>query len=452
MKKFTLLFVSTLISCITLFASIEVNGIYYQLDSVNHTATIVKDTINGYQSLTEVVIPETITSEDVTYTVTAIGDDAFAGCTALTTVELPNTLEVIGYRAFEASGLTQITLPGSVTDIYLNAFSNCSAIESIKISDGITSVADMLFSSCAALTTLELGKDVQSIGMIAFMGSNALTEITCHAVVPPSVSMMVFASSIFESATLYVPAESIDAYKEASTWKDFLNIKAIGDTTITTPTITVIEVEGIFYKLNSEKYTATVVEDTINDYQTIVDLVIPETITHNEANYIVNNIGDGAFMGCPELTTIELPSTMETIGMAAFLNSPEIKTVTCHAVVPPTFTITFVDVFLDEVSATATLIVPEGSVEAYQEAPIWKYFTNITTIQNGSTTDLKNQTEEDVLIYSNGNTIYFEGLTTEYKIFNASGKLIYKGTETSLSLPKGSYIVRINNQVAKVVL
>ena len=87
MKKFTLLFVSTLISCITLFASIQqVNGIYYSLDSVNHTATIVKDTIDGYQSLTEVIIPETITSEGVTYTVTAIGDDAFAGCTALTTV------------------------------------------------------------------------------------------------------------------------------------------------------------------------------------------------------------------------------------------------------------------------------------------------------------------------------------------------------------------------------
>ena len=399
MKKFTLLFVSTLISCITLFASIQqVNGIYYSLDSVNHTATIVKDTIDGYQSLTEVIIPETITSEGVTYTVTAIGDDAFAGCTALTTVELPNTLEVIGYRAFEASGLTQITLPSSVTDIYLNAFLNCSAIESIKISDGITSVADMLFSSCAALTTLELGKDVQSIGMIAFMGSIALTEITCHAVVPPSVSMMVFASSIFESATLYVPAESIDAYKEASTWKDFLNIKAIGDTTITTPTITVIEVEGIFYKLNSEKHTATVVEDTINDYQTIVNLVIPETITHNEANYIVNNIGDGAFMGCPELTTIELPSTMETIGMAAFLNSPEIKTVTCHAVVPPTFTITFVDAFLDSVCSVATLIVPAGSEEAYKNATFWKDFAVITS--ETEPTALDNQTQQEIIIFS----------------------------------------------------
>ena len=65
---------------------------------------------------------------------------------------------------------------------------------------------------------------------------------------------------------------------------------------------------------------------------------------------------------------------------------------------------------------------------------------------------LQDVTEEDVLIYSNGSTLYFKGLTTEYKVFNISGKLIYKGTETSLSLPKGSYIVRINNQVAKVVL
>ena len=157
-------------------------------------------------------------------------------------------------------------------------------------------------------------------------------------------------------------------------------------------------------------------------------------------------------MGCPELTTIELPSTMETIGMAAFLNSPEIKTVTCHAVVPPTFKVTAIDVFLDSVCSVSTLIVPAGSVDAYKNARFWKDFANIITIPTEPTTDLKNQTEEEVLIYSNGNTIYFDGLSTEYKVFNISGKLIYKGTETSLSLPKGSYIVRINNQVAKVVL
>ena len=156
-------------------------------------------------------------------------------------------------------------------------------------------------------------------------------------------------------------------------------------------------------------------------------------------------------MGCPKLTTIELPSTMETIGMAAFLNSPEIKTVTCHAVVPPTFTVTFVDAFLDEVCSVATLIVPAGSEEAYKNATFWKDFAVITT-QTDPTTALNNQNEEIVLIYSNNNTIYFNNLTTTYQIFNVSGKLIYEGTKSSLTLPNGTYIVRINNQNTKVVL
>ena len=451
MKKIYLLFVSTLISCFTLFASIEVKGIHDELNSENHTAIVVQN--GNYTNLTEVIIPATITSEEVTYRVTAIGDMAFSDCSTLTSIELPNTLDSIGFSAFyNATSLTQINIPSSVIKIGWQAFGGCKSLLSINIPDGVTSISDMTFASCSSLTTIELGSGIQSIAMMAFANASAITQFTCHATVPPSVGMMAFMGVPVASATLYVPEGSIEAYKEASTWEDFSVIKAIGDTTTTIiPTIEIIEVEGIFYQLNSEKHTATVVEDTINDYQTIVDLVIPETITHNEANYIVNNIGDGAFMGCPKLTTIELPSTMETIGMAAFLNSPEIKTVTCHAVVPPTFTVTFVDAFLDSVCSVATLIVPAGSEEAYKNATFWKDFAVITT-QTDPTTALNNQNEEIVLIYSNNNTIYFNNLTTTYQIFNVSGKLIYEGTESSLTLPNGTYIVRINNQNTKVIL
>ena len=456
MKKISLLFVSTLISCFTLFASIEIDGINYELDSENHTATVIRnqtdDGIN-YPNATNVIIPATITSEDVTYTVTSIDDMAFSECESLTSVVLPNTIDTIGLSAFmNATSLTEIEIPNSVVCIHYQAFNSCSALKSISIPDNITTIYEHTFAGCSSLTAVELGSGIQKLAMFAFANNTALTEITCHAVVPPSVSMMPFLGTPVASVTLYVPEGSVDAYKEADEWKNFATIKVIGDTTTTTPTTpTIIEVEGIFYKLNSEKNTATVVEDTINDYQTIVDLVIPETITHNEANYIVNNIGDGAFMGCPKLTTIELPSTMETIGMAAFLNSPEIKTVTCHAVVPPTFTVTFVDAFLDSVCSVATLIVPAGSEEAYKNATFWKDFTVITT-QTDPTTALNNQNEEIVLIYSKNNTIYFNNLTTTYQIFNVSGKLIYEGTESSLTLPKDTYIIRANNHTVKIAL
>ena len=455
MKKINLLFVSTLISCFTLFANVELNGIHYELNSENNTATVVGNKVEGinYPNLTEVVIPATITSEEVTYRVTAIGDMAFSDCSTLTSVELPNTLDSIGFSAFyNATSLVNVNIPSSVIKIGWQAFGSCKSLLSINVPDGVTSISDMTFSGCSSLTTVELGSGIQSIAMMGFANAKAITEFTCHAAVPPTVGMMAFASAIYQSATLYVPESSIDAYKEASEWKKFSVIKAIGDTTSTiVPTIVTVEIDGIFYTLDSEKNTAAVAKDTINDYQSIINLVIPETVTYNNVNYTVNTIKDGAFIGCPNLTTIELPKTLETIGMAAFLNSPEIKKVTCHAVVPPTFTMPFIDAFLDEVCSVATLIVPAGSEEAYKNATFWKDFAVITT-QTDPTTAVNNQNEEIVLIYSNNNTIYFNNLTTTYQIFNVSGKLIYEGTETSLTLPNGTYVVRINNQITKVVL
>ena len=142
MKKINLLFVSTLISCFTLFANVEVNGIHYKLNSENNTAIVMENKVEGvnYPELTEVVIPATITSEEVTYRVTAIGDRAFSDCSTLTSVELPNTLDSIGYSAFyNATSLVNVNIPSSVIKISGQAFGNCKSLLSINIPDGVTS-------------------------------------------------------------------------------------------------------------------------------------------------------------------------------------------------------------------------------------------------------------------------------------------------------------------------
>lgn len=521
MKKIILLFVSALISCFNLFANVEIDGINYQLDSDNNTATVVGnvvDTVN-YPNAIDVVIPETVTYEGVNYTVTTIGDMAFLECSTLNTIELPNTIKYIGISAFNASGLTQIVIPAGIENIAYSAFAYCESLIFAKIPDGITLVPEFVFSSCSSLTTIEIGSDVETIGMMAFASSNAITEFTCYALVPPKCGMMAFANSIFANATLNVPEESVEAYKNADVWKDFSVVKAIG---ADVPTVTVIEVDGINYQLDFDNNTATVVKnivDTVN-YPNVTDVVIPETVTYNDADYTVTFIGDMAFSACSTLTSIELPSTVESIGfsafyqatslkeieipssvvkigwqafgsceslvsikvpdgvtsisdmtfsscsslttvelgsgvesigMIAFLGAEAITEITCNAIVPPVFTATYLPVFSDTIYNVATLIVPEGSVDAYKNATIWSDFSNITS-QTDTTGILENQNQQEVLVYTNSNTIYFDGLTTEYQVFNISGVLVYKGAETSLTLPNGIYIVRVKNQVKKVVL
>ena len=70
-----------------------------------------------------VTIPESVTYNGKTYSVTSIGWAAFDGCSGLTSVTIPNSLTSIGTFAFEnCSGLTSVTIPNSVTTIFGSAF------------------------------------------------------------------------------------------------------------------------------------------------------------------------------------------------------------------------------------------------------------------------------------------------------------------------------------------
>ena len=110
--------------------------------------------------------------------VTNIGEDAFNGCTGLTSVIIPNSVTSISEYAFKGcTGLTSVTIPNSVTSIEIAAFESCTGLTSITIPNSVTSIGTFAFCDCTGLTSITIPNSVTSIDYMAFMGCTGLKQI-----------------------------------------------------------------------------------------------------------------------------------------------------------------------------------------------------------------------------------------------------------------------------------
>ncbi len=252
----------------------KVDGICYNLNSGNFTATV---TYSGYPynndytghyggglKYVDVQIPSTIIYNDVEYTVTAIGDyafydcessilmssvtipstvtyigkNAFWKCTNLTSVTIPSSVTSIGNNAFfGCSGLTSVTIGNSVTSIGESAFYYCSGLTSVTIPNSVTSIGNWAFYNCSGLTSVTIPNSVTSIGSYAFYGCSSLTDVFCYAENVPTTKDDAFNNSHISSLTLHVPATSLSSYQATDPWSFFGTIVALTLPQCTKPTI-----------------------------------------------------------------------------------------------------------------------------------------------------------------------------------------------------------------------
>lgn len=159
--------------------------------------------------------------------VTLIGDYAFGYTSGFTSFTIPPSVTTFGSRVFyNFSGLNSVTIDYASNAILgRNQFSG-SSITSLTIGSNPTSIGEGMFRTCTKLTTLVIPSNISSINNYAFDGCSGLTSITVHSVTPPTLGYGAFDNT--NDCPIYVPPESVDAYKAASGWSNYASrIQAI---------------------------------------------------------------------------------------------------------------------------------------------------------------------------------------------------------------------------------
>ena len=309
---------AVLLSLPMLAEEVEIGGINYDLNGETLQATVIRKSSGEYPG--EVVIPESVEYRGTAYSVTSIGYAAFYSSSGLTSVTIPNSVTSIGKEAFRgSSGLTSVTIGNSVTSIGYGAFYSCSGLTSVTIGNSVESIEGMAFEGCSGLTSVTIPNSVTSIGNAAFRKCSKLIDVYCYAKNVPSTVSDAFVGSSPEFATLHVPAGSVESYRANVPWSDFKNIVELP------PFSGEVEIDGINYDLNGETKQATVVSKS-DKYSG--DVVIPESVTHDETAYSVTGIGKEAFKFCSDLTSVTIGNSVTSIGYQAFLGCYGLTSVT----------------------------------------------------------------------------------------------------------------------------
>ena len=237
-----------------------------------------------HSGLESIVLPESITkieyrvftncrklvSVTIPESVTYIDSGAFWECTKLSSINIPTKrLNTIGSEAFANTGLTSIHIPDNVTTILERAFMDCKELTSVTLSDNLLSIGNYAFGNCVKLSSITLPDKITTVSACLFYGCTAMSNITlpqnvtyikggafmlctsleditlpenivsidgdafdrctslnkiyCMPNTPPGVTES-FYEPLLETCTLYVPSGTVDSYKAAIYWQDFVNV------------------------------------------------------------------------------------------------------------------------------------------------------------------------------------------------------------------------------------
>ena len=304
-----------MVATVAMAYDFEVDGIYYNIVS---EATV---SVSGKNSSVagEVVIPDKVVYNGVTYIIRSIAQNAFSRRTEMTSVIVGDSVKTIAANAFyNCSGLKEVTIGHSVSkiDIYSftgctgilkvtfnnknisHGFSNKTSIKEVVISDNTVTIGDGAFYMCTGLEELVIGNNVVSIGEQAFRYCSGLTKIK----IPNSVTEI-----------------------EGSAFSD---CTGIGEFTIPDSVVRIGDLA--FYGCTNLKKV--------------------------RIGNGVKTLGDAVFQKCSNLSSVQLGKNTETIGKSAFAYCSSLKEI----IIPKSVT-TIGDEAFSDCSALHKVIIEDGN-------------------------------------------------------------------------------------------
>ena len=451
----------------------EVNGIYYKIEYSKATVTDADGNMGTPDYSGEVTIPETVTYNGTTYPVTIIGDDAFYGCSGLTSIEIPNSVTKIErYVFYNCIGLTSINIPNSVTYIAESAFQGCTGLTSITVDvnnpnydsrnncnaliatasnrlllgcqntiipNSVTQIWHCAFLGCRGLTSINIPSSVTYIGIQAFLYCSGLTSID----IPNSV--IEIGDRAFKDCTRLTSIDIPNSVKYLGDWVFYgcynLTSATIGDSVTSIGQCTFYECSRLTSVTIGNSVT-TIDRLAFNICSSLTRINIPNSVTY---------IGDEAFYKCSSLTSITIPSSVTFIGKWAFEDCSSLNDVYSYIPDPSAVSVGYngssVFYLSSQDYTNRTLHVPAGSVAAYQADTRWSDFfvliveigpvqaesikLNVTTagLNEGATlqltaTVLPEDCAEKTVLWSSNNpnvaTVDSNGLVTTHSVGTAT--------------------------------
>ena len=322
-----------------------------------------------------------LTNVDINGCVTSITINSFSGASSLSSVTIADSVSGIGYNAFRGCvSLTQINLPTGLTYIADSLFYNCTALTQINLPTGLTIIYSYAFRNCQSLTSVTIPDSVTSIRQDAFNGCRSLTKIIINSITPYSLYSNVFDDT--NNCPIYVPCESVNAYKSASDWRRYAS-RIVGDcpfsgkwlATYSDSHTESAQCDSSSAITNNEITKSGLTSVEIGDCVTSIGNSAFDRcsgLTSFDIPNSVTSIGNWAFYYCRSLTSVTIPDSVTSIGEYAFESCRSLTSITINATTPPTLGDT--TVFSD--TNNCPIYVPAASVEAYKSATNWSDYAS----------------------------------------------------------------------------